>query len=256
VQLVGREAARTDRAHRGDLPTGRPGGQRRRRGRDAAGADARAVLRGARRGRALVRRRAASVQGREAASRAPQARATRDVSRRNFGQDTKRSAAAHALLEEHGWIRNAEPDRHDSTRWETHPQIRLASVLSAVSGDTEISVFEPPPSSIRTVEPNHRNGGTLTETTTVEQDQTDPTLQISRKGLTVLTLGDEKEPRFESMPDAELDRFDPVSPGEAQHFELTPSGAPASLEAVNRHDALIPDEADHHLAETVDWEAP
>jgi hypothetical protein len=58
------------------------------------------------------------------------------------------------------------------------------------------------------------------------------------------------------MPDAELDRFDPVSPGEAQHFELTPSGAPASLEAVNRHDALIPDEADHHLAETVDWEAP
>jgi hypothetical protein len=42
---------------------------------------------------------------------------------------------------------------------------------------------------------------------------------------------------------------------ETRHFERTAPSAPASLEAIDAHDSLTPLEADHHLAEAVDWDA-
>ena len=181
----------------------------------------------------------------------------REAYRRNFGQDTKRSAAAHAILEEHNWIRNAEPDRHDSTRWETHPQIRQVSVVSVISGDTEISVFEPSPSSTRTVEPNHRNGDSPTESSTTEHDQTDPTTQISRKGLTLLTVENERADRFAPMPEAELDRLAPVEA--RQLYDFKHQGGPSKTQPVGatEHDALTPVEAEHAElwhAPPIDWD--
>ena len=125
------------------------------------------------------------------------------------------------------------------SNWETHPQIRQVSAVSVISSDTEISHFEPSPSSTRTVEPNQSNGDSRAVTNTPESQQPDCATQIPGKRLTLLTLEDEREPRFEAMPDSELDRLIPVTAHQSQHFEPTPLGAPAPPEATSGTEQIL-----------------
>lgn len=184
----------------------------------------------------------------------PETFTTRDLYRANFGRDktlaAERADEACKVLDAHGYIRAAPGARTvDSGRWEPHPILLGVGELSEVSDISESKIKRVEtalPSTYGSVEPNHEEAPQSTHHASGDSER-----------LTLLTLEDEREPRFEAMPDSELDRLIPITARQSQHFERTAPGAPASLEAIEAHDALPPTEAaEHHLAEPVDWEAP
>jgi replicative DNA helicase len=185
----------------------------------------------------------------------------RDVYHVMFGRDLalakERAAAACIALEPYGAIRSREPERVDSSAWEVHPEILRVSAVSDMSDGQGNMLLKNLSLSNGMVEPNPTDPTQTTDDERRSSKAREPSSTVvCSETPTLQTLDGEDEPRFARIPDAELDRFAPVTTAQLYSFKHEDGPSNSAVSGALEHNALTPVEvADHHLAEVVDWEA-
>jgi replicative DNA helicase len=195
----------------------------------------------------------------------------RDAYRVNFGSgrpgSKERAAASCRVADDAGWIRPLDA-RSDSGKWESHPALLESengvSAVSADFGTHDVSSELPSTTTFPMVEPNTKNGARPETTKHADTADTSETEAQAKREPDPA----DNEPRFEPMPDVELDQIARLTTHQIidqEHRDRKKNGNPAEplveaipqlpAEAFVEHAKALPfvEDEESFTAEPVDW---